>query len=182
MLGGCEFSESETTFEPPSEEVTEENSSEGAAADPGTESAGGGWRDGRDVGVITASNNVVQWETQNVQAPTSPNRPGDAEWIISRIEGQGFTRLLVMTMHTSGGVRSPSRIFFQGPGGGMSDGRFPVPLNGVNRWRVEASNGALRIFLNDREIWSAAGSFTVSRAVMCDSVARGFLGQWRPAQ
>lgn len=143
---------------------------------------GSGWRDGRDVAVLPASNNVVEWETLNVQAPTSPNRPGDAEWIIARVNGSGYSRLLIMTMFTDGGKRSPSRIFLEGPGGGMTDGAFSVPLDGVARWRVESSGGALRIFLNGREIWSASGNFTVSQATMGDSVPRGFLGQWRPVQ
>lgn len=143
---------------------------------------GSGWRDGRDVAVLTASNNAVEWETLNVQAPTSPNRPGDAEWIIARVNGSGYSRLLIMTMFTDGGKRSPSRIFLDGPGGGMTDGAFSVPLNGVARWRVESSGGALRIFLNGREIWSASGNFTVSQVTMGDSVPRGFLGQWRPVQ
>lgn len=183
---GCDLSDSGRELDITGEEVRTEaatqESSSPSAETPATENVGGGWRDGRDVGVISASNGVVEWETLNVQAPTSPNRPGDAEWIIARIEGQGFSRLLIMTMHTSGGRRSPSRIFLEGPGGGFSDGRFPVPLNGVNRWRVQSSDGALRVFLNNREIWSAAGNFRVDRAVMCDSPARGFLGQWRAVQ
>lgn len=141
-----------------------------------------GWRDGRDVATLNAVNNVVEWETLNVQAPTTVNRPGDREWIISRVEGQGYTRLLIMTMYTDGGVRSPSRILLDGPGGGFADGRFNLPLNGVSRWRVESSGGALRIFLNGREIWSQAGNYSVDRAVMGNSPPRGFIGQWRAVQ
>lgn len=143
---------------------------------------GTGWRDGRSVATLTASNNAVEWETLDVQAPTSRNTPGDAEWIISRIEGQGYTRLLIMTMYTDGGKRNPARILLDGPDRTLSDGRFQLPLTGIAHWRVEYSRGALRIILDGREIWSKSGNYSVDRAVMCDSTPRGFIGYWRPIQ
>ena len=182
VTNGCELADPEGLPETFDEQTNEFEQVE----DTGTntnEEVGGGWRDGRTVGVIPASNNSVEWETLDVGAPTGLNRPGDAEWIIARIEGQGFTRLLIMTMDTTGG-RDPSRIFLEGPGGGFWDGRFSVPIPGIARWRVESGGGAMRIFLNGNEIHSMSGNFTVERAVMADSPPRGFIGQWRevPAQ
>ncbi len=136
-----------------------------------------GWRDGRDVGVIAASDNAVEFWTRDVLPAPGPNRPGDAEWIIARIEGSGYRRLLIMVMW---GPRPPSRIYFQtGAGATFENSRFSVPLPGPSRWRVEASGGALRVILDGREVWSARGGYGVTRAVMCDSAPRGFLGQWR---
>ncbi len=177
LAGGCELADPELSQLPADQELNGLENEMEVNGDHGT-----GWRDGRSVEALPASGNVVEWETLNIGAPTSPNRPGDAEWIIARIEGQGFSRLLIMTMYTSGGARDPSRIYLEGPGGGMWDGRFNVPLPGIARWRVEASGGALRIFLNGSEIWSAAGNFTVDRAIMGDSPPRGFIGEWRPVQ
>ena len=180
LAGGCELVDPDSTPRvAPEEEVTEESSVAATSVDG---EVGEGWRDGRTVGTIQASNNAVEWETLNIEAPPGPNLPGDSEWIIARIEGQGYTRLLIMTMDTSGGRRDPSRILLDGPGGGFQDGRFNVPLPGIARWRVEYSSGALRIILNGREIWSAAGNYTVERAIMTDSGRRGFIGQWRPVQ
>ena len=175
ISGGCELADPDTS----------QAGTEGAAGDTntggGTGDTGGGWRDGRTVGVIPASNGVVEWETQNVQVPPGLNTPGDAEWIIARVEGQGFARLLIMTMDPRGG-RNPARILLEGPGGGFRDGLFAVPLPGVARWRVESGGGSMRIILNGNQIWSASGNFNVERAVMTDSGVRGFLGQWREVQ
>ncbi len=167
MSSGCELADPDTA--PQTDETTANGSATGSE-----------WRDGRDVGIIEASNGVVKWETQNVEVPPGLNTPGDAEWIIARVEGQGFSRLLIMTMDTGGGARDPSRILLEGPGGGFWDGRFSVPISGVARWRVQSSEGALRIFLNGNEILSIAGNYTVERAIMTDSPQRGFIGQWRP--
>lgn len=176
---GCDlsFSKDESEINLPPEDITPETVEEALGID-----LTGGWRDGRDVATLNAVNNVVEWETLNVQAPTTLNRPGDREWIIARVEGSGYTRLLIMTMYTDGGVRSPSRILLDGPGGGFADGRFQLPLNGIARWRVESGGGTMRIFLNGREIWSASGNYTVDRAVMGNSPPRGFIGQWRAVQ
>ena len=176
LAGGCELADPDTA----AETVTEPEQREEAAANANGD-VGDGWRDGRTVGVIPATDNRVEWETLDVGRPTGLNQPGDAEWIIARIEGQGFTRLLIMTMDTTGG-RDPSRILLEGPGGGFWDGRFSVPIPGVARWRVESSGGAMRVFLNGSEILSISGNYTVERAVMADSPPRGFIGHWREVQ
>lgn len=181
VLAGCE--DPYDYWEDGDSDTASPGNGETAEPDDGDpQSVTGEWRDGRDVAALNAENNEVQWETRNIQAPTTVNLPGDCEWIIARIEGSGYRRLLIMTMHTSGGVRDPARIFLDAPGGGMSDGRFPVPLPGPSHWRVAYRDGALRIWLDGTEIWSARGNYGVDRAVMTDSGRRGFLGEWREVQ
>ena len=137
-----------------------------------------GWRDGRDMATIAATGNAVSWRTRNVlPAPgAGHNQDGGMEWIIARIEGAGYNRLLIMVM---GGSRPPSRIYFQfGDQAPFVNSVFPVPLPGPSQWRVEASGGALRVFLDGKEIWSRAGGYGVSRAIMTGYAKRGFLGEW----
>jgi hypothetical protein len=144
--------------------------------EPGEPDGSTVWRDGRDVDVIQAVNNAVEFRTRNVLPAPGGNRDGGMEWIIARVNGSGYSRLLIMVM---AGNRPPTRIYFQ-TGGTWTEtnSRFSVPLPGPSLWRVEARSGAIRVLLDGREIWAAAGSYSVDRVTMCDSVARGFLGQW----
>jgi hypothetical protein len=134
----------------------------------------GAWRS--DMAEVKAVDGVVTFRTRDIQHPPGATDDGGMEWIIARIEGQGYQRLLVMTM---GGSRPPSRIYFQRGGVATEyNSKFPVPLPGPSQWRVEASGGQLRVMLDGAEIWSEAGDYTVDRAIMNGYSGRHFIGEW----
>lgn len=124
--------------------------------------------------------NKVEFWTRDVRSATPPgnNADGGMEWIIARIEGSGYQRLLIMVM---GGNRPPSRIYHQisGSNAPFTNNVFPVPLMGDHLWRVESSGGALRVFLDNRQIWESRGSYGVSKIVFNGYSSRGFRGQWK---
>jgi hypothetical protein len=132
------------------------------------------WRS--DMATIQAKAGVVAFETRNVESPRQMNADGGCEWIIARIEGRGFDRLLLMTM--CGG--RPSRIYFQSGGRALEiPGRFPAALPGPSKWKVEATGGRIAVYLDGREIWSQNGKYHVDRAVMNGYAKRGMKGEWR---
>ena len=134
----------------------------------------GPWR--TDMATIQASKGVVEFETRGVISMSGKNKDGGCEWIIARIEGQGFDRLLIMTMC---GNRA-TRIYFQSGGKATEiNGRFPRDLPNAAKWRVEANGGTLRVYLDGKEIWSQAGKYTVWRAVMGGYPNRQMQGEWR---
>ncbi len=133
------------------------------------------WRDGRDMDTIIARDDCVEFETRDILKPPGPNLPGDSEWIIARVEGAGFSRLLITTMDTSGGRRSPSRIFFDGA---MIDGRYPVPDPGPTAWRITGGD-ALRVYRDNTLIFEHKAPCGIRHAIMTGYARRGFLGQWR---
>ncbi len=136
------------------------------------------WRS--DLSTIPASAGVIEFRTRGIQpAPgNGTNQNGGFEWIIARVTGAGFNRLLIMVM---GGDRPPSRIYFEAADGSSSfvNNVFPVPLNDEAVWRVETVAGAIRVLLNGEEIYRKDGAYTVQRAVMNGYPQRGFIGQWR---
>jgi hypothetical protein len=134
------------------------------------------WR--KDMATIKAVNNAVEFKTRNVQLPTRPNADGGSEYIIARIMGDGYARILLMTMDTDKGRRNGARIFAEGPGGGEFNGRHPVPLPGPTSWRVWSDGTKVRISMDGKEIFSAAGK-SVREVVMNGYHKRGFLGEWR---
>ena len=131
------------------------------------------WRTG--LANLKATNGKITFWTRNIQKATGDgrNQDGGFEWIISRITGDGFGRLLIMVM---GGNRSPSRIFFDGS---FENNKFKVPMTNEARWDIEANNGSISIKLDGKVIWKASGNFTVTGAVMKGYPKRGFLGEWR---
>jgi len=134
----------------------------------------GPWR--TDMATIQASRGVIEFETRGVISVSGMNKDRGCEWIIARVEGQGFDRLLIMTMCGN----RPTRIYFQSGGKAQEiNGRFPAYLKGPSKWRVEANGGTLRVYLDGKEIWSQAGKHTVWRAVMNGYPNRGMKGEWR---
>jgi len=130
------------------------------------------WRDGRDLDTLLPVDGVIRFETRDVLKPPGPNLPGDSEWIIARIEGHNFGRLMIMTME---GNRPPSRIYFDGA---EIHGRYPVPDPGPTAWVIDAHDG-LRLWRNGELIWTVAGHYVLRHAIMTGYPRRGFLGQWR---
>jgi hypothetical protein len=138
----------------------------------------GDWR--RDVAEVRAVDGAVEFRTRGITRPTGYglNADGGFEWIIARVHGNGYSRLLIMVM---GGNRDPSRIYLQaGDDAPFWNGRFTVPMQQEAAWRVEAPGGRLRILLDGREIWrSDGGGQTVAHAVMHGYPKRQATGEWR---
>jgi hypothetical protein len=138
------------------------------------------WR--RDVDEIHAVDGKIRFHTRCLSIPTGNglNADGGFEWIIARIHGSGYNRLLIMVM---GGNRSPARIYMQTGGDApFWDSRWPMPLTEPASWEVSAYRGTIRIVLNGSVIWERAGGYTVDRAIMHDSPNRRSNGEWSVAQ
>jgi hypothetical protein len=133
-----------------------------------------GWR--RDVSTIQANNETVEFFTRGLSRPSGDgrNRDGGMEWIISRITGQGFERLLLMVM---GGNRPPQRIYFDGE---FVNSGFSIPMLQEAHWKIESRNGTLTVYLDGRNIWSKSGGYRVNGAVMNGYPRRESTGEWRP--
>jgi len=118
----------------------------------------------------------AEWYTRNLVRQQGLNRDRGCEWIISRIEGRGFQRLLIMQM--CGGRQS--RIYFQDAGGraSESDGLFAQDMAGPSHWQVVARDGRLRVVLDGAEIWSRPGNFSVDRVFMGGYPNRELSGEW----
>ena len=136
------------------------------------------WQRGYRAEMLPAVDGVVSWRTRNVEKPTGPNRDGGAEWIIARIEGDGFQRVLVMTMS---GPRNPSRVYVQFADGQSTffDGLFPVPLAGPSVWRVWATGDEVKIELDGRVLRSIPiRGARVRGAILGGYQLRSFIGEW----
>ena len=147
---------------------------DGPPIDPGT-----GWRD--DVASFPIQNRDITFQTLDVLPANTPdgrNRDGGFEWIIARIEGSGYRRLLLMVM---GGSRPPTRIYHQFLDGNASlnNSAFTVPLPGVHTWRVRSDGSRMTVSLDGRQIWEARGDWGMSTIVFNGYASRGFRGKWR---
>jgi len=131
------------------------------------------WR--RDLATIQAVNESVEFYTRNLSRPSGGghNADGGMEWIIARITGSGFERLLLMVM---GGDRPPQRIYFDGE---FTNSGFKIPMIEEAHWKVESRNGTLTVYLNGNAIWSKSGGFRVGAAVMNGYPRRHSTGEWR---
>ena len=134
-----------------------------------------------DVAEIRARDGKVTFWTRNLSIPVGPKGNGmndddGAEWILARVHGSGYLRLMPMVM---GGSRPPSRVYFQWPGGVTeTNGVWPMPLMDVAKWEISAPGGKLTIALNGKVIWSREGAFTVANALMNNRHNRKSTGQW----
>jgi hypothetical protein len=131
------------------------------------------WR--RDLATIKAVDGVVEFYTRNLSRPSGGGHNADEgmEWIISRITGHGFDRLLLMVM---GGGRNPSRIYFDGE---ERNGLFSIPMMDEAHWKIESSGGTLTVYLNGKSIWTKSGGYHVTGAVMNGYAKRHSTGEWR---
>jgi hypothetical protein len=131
-----------------------------------------GWRS--DLAEVKADSNSLKFKTRNLTIPTGNglNKDGGFEWIITRVEGSGYGRLLIMVM---GGNRPASRIYFDG---NETNALWPMPMLEEANWEVVAKNGALRVILNGKEIWSRAGGYSVDKAIMNGYPNRHSTGEW----
>lgn len=141
----------------------------------------GTWR--TDVADIKAVNGVATFKTRNVQIPGQSKPNGENEWMIARVNGRGFERLLISTMSKSpdNPGRNPSRIMFMRPGRSdwFWDGRFPMPRPGPDTWIVDVDNRCVRIRLNGAEIWrSEQGEWSIESMTMMGYKERGMIGEW----
>ena len=130
------------------------------------------WRS--DLATLQAQNNSITFRTRNLTVPPGDgkNRDGGMEWIIARVHGQGYGRLLIMVM---GGNRPPTRIVFDGE---FVNSRWEMPMTNEAQWEVKAQDGKLIILLDGNEIWSKAGGYTVTHAVMNGYPNRFSTGEW----
>jgi hypothetical protein len=53
-----------------------------------------------------------------------------------------------------------------------------MPMLEEANWEVVAKNGALRVILNGKEIWSRAGGYSVDKAIMNGYPNRHSTGEW----
>ena len=152
---------------------TQPDSTAGGATLPAVGSPS--WR--TDLATVAAVNGVVAFRTRGVKRPTGANQDGGAEYIIARATGDGFTRVLLMTM---AGNRPPSRIHWQTPQteAHTNANVFDVPIAREASWRIIGTGGPITIELDGREIWRLAGSYTVRGAIMNGYPKRHFLGEW----
>jgi hypothetical protein len=128
------------------------------------------------VATVQAVDGAIEFRTRGITRPGGDglNRDGGFEWIVARIHGGGFGRLLIMVM---GGNRNPSRLYLDGA---EINGTFAVPMEREAAWRVEAPDGRLRILLDGREIWrDGSGGRTVTHGVMHGYPNRESTGEWR---
>lgn len=131
------------------------------------------WHSGYTLRTNRAENGVVEFWTRNILAPTRPQPArGDYEYILALVQGEGFERLLIMSMY----ARQP-RISMSGHR--FRDGLFPQPLPGPSHWRVISDRATIRIELDGREIWRESGRYWITQAVMGGYHGRGFLGEYK---
>ena len=136
------------------------------------------WRN--DMCTIKAKKGVIKFQTKDIKQPRGTNRDGGYEWMITRVNGNNYNRLLIMSMHS--GRRDPARIIFARTyaDADLADGRYPIPLMGVHDWEISSHKGALVVKLDGREVWkSAARGYSVSSATMMGYSRRGMNGKWR---
>ncbi len=144
---------------------------------PGEPSKPGEWR--RDMATLQASNNAVRFRTRNLSIPggNGENRDTGMEWIITRVHGSGYQRMLIMVM---GGARPPTRIYFQHSDGRAEEinSRWSMPMMQEAQWEVRARDGKIAILIDGREIWSKSGGYTVTHAAMNGYPNRFSTGEW----
>jgi hypothetical protein len=131
------------------------------------------WR--RDLATISAKDGKVTFYTRNLSIPIGDgrNKDGGFEWIISRIRGDNYERLLLMVM---GGSRPPSRIWFNHKP--FTNNAWQMPLIREAKWEVYTDQGNLIVKLDGNTIWTAAGPYTVRDAVMGGYANRLSTGEW----
>ena len=131
------------------------------------------WRN--DLATIPAKDGKVTFYTRNLTIPTGDgrNKDGGFEWIISRIRGDGYERLLLMVM---GGSRPPSRIWFNHKP--FVNSAWRMPYMEEAKWEVYADRGVLFVAINGTIIWQAEGPYTVRDAVMGGYANRLSTGEW----
>lgn len=131
------------------------------------------WR--RDLSVVQAKDESVEFWTRGLSQPIGDGRNADGgfEWIIARVTGKGFERLLIMVM---GGDRPPQRIFFDGD---FTNAGFSIPMLEEAHWKVESRGGTMTIYLNGKSIWSKSGNYQVEAAWMNGYPKRHSTGEWR---
>ena len=131
------------------------------------------WR--TDMDTIRAKDGRVTFYTRNLSIPTGDgrNRNGGFEWIIARVRGDGYERLLLMVM---GGNRAPCRIWFNHKP--FADNRWEMPLMREAKWDVYAKDGELIVELDGNVIWTARGGYTVNEAIMGGYNNRNSTGEW----
>jgi hypothetical protein len=131
------------------------------------------------VQTFPVSNNIWRFKTSNLSIPPGggKNKDGGMEWIIARIEGQKYKRLLIMVM---GGNRPPSRIYFQLEDGTSTfqNSLFKVPLMAEADWEVGFADSKLYIKLDNNIIWQERGPFSVDKVTMNGYITRESTGQW----
>jgi hypothetical protein len=134
------------------------------------------WRS--DLATIPAKDGKIVFYTRNLSIPTGDgrNKDGGFEWIISRIRGDGYERLLLMVM---GGSRPPSRIWFNHKP--FVSPAWSMPLLQETRWEICVENRQLVVKLDGKIIWTAEGPYTVRDAVMGGYTNRLSTGEWREA-
>jgi hypothetical protein len=147
----------------------------GDEPEPDAPQADASWR--TDLADIPAANGVLRFRTRNVQRPPHPKPNGDSEYIICRAFGDGFTRMMVMTME---GGRPPSRIHWQvgGHQEHTNHNVFQVPLMEEAAWEITGTGGAIVVKLNGAEVWRMDGHYTVKGGRMGGDPGREFLGEW----
>jgi len=130
------------------------------------------WR--RDVVDIKATDGRLTFYTRNLTVPTGDgrNKDGGFEWIISRVYGDGYERLLIMVM---GGDRPPSRIWFDGD---FKNSLWKMPLIEEAKWEVYGTGLEIILKLNGNIVWSKPGSFTVRGGYMNGYRNRESTGEW----
>ena len=135
------------------------------------------WR--RDLETFPVENGVFRFHTRNVERPLELNENGGAEYIIARLDGRGFQRVLIMAMQ---GNRPPSRIFIQFGSDDFHETQhpFPMPLMEEMEWEVSANNGPLLIKLNGTLIykWDHDHVFTIESVTMNGEPRRHMIGEW----
>lgn len=136
-----------------------------------------GWEDGYKVDSLPVKNGSAEFWTRDIRKPTRPQKDGSYEYILCRMNGQGYRRILLMTMYDR-----PTRIFIERTGDGdysLIQGRFSQPLPGPSHWKVAADGSRVWIELDGKEIWSEVGQYTLDHVTMAGYSGRGFLGEWR---
>ena len=123
---------------------------------------------------LLAVNGRVTFFTRGVTKPTGRNSDGGWEYILARIKGNGFERLLIMAM---GGNRPPSRIWFNHKR--FVSGAFPVPLLDEAKWEVYNDGTGLVVDLDGKRICRCDGQYRPTGAVMNGYAKRESTGEWK---
>jgi len=154
----------------------------GEKEQPTTEPAGNDtWRRGEARFAMTTS---AEFETRGIRWQKDKNADGHHEYIIARIEGTGFERILLY--HCSGpGRMGRIQVRVKHPDDYRENLRaFPVAnevLVAPCAWRLVDDGSRLRLIQRGREIWSCAfEGMQMERLIMEGGYAgRAMKGEWR---